>query len=342
MSRAALLLTYLFFFFMYFFGFGWLGNVNSGFPYNWEKQFGPFDISMYIYTLLTVLLAHFVVFRKYYYAKPRWKLWAALLALLIFFILFRYLLEEIIYPQLIGKGNYNPNTTFRYYIFDNVYFGSVKIFFGFVLFLFDELFLQQRQKAELLQQRKKAELDFLQAQMNPHFLFNSLNNIYSLASEQHPQTATSVLKLSEMMRYVTYEKDKEAELSKEVEYVYNLLDIQQLRHDYKLNVQMNIAPETLTCKVMPLLLIPLVENALKHGDLADAALPLIISVHKNKERLELQVTNKIAATQANPPGGVGLKNLQRRLELTYRPDEYSFAIEKKENIFSVKIIIPLP
>ena len=108
-----------------------------------------------------MLLAHFVVLRRYYYAKPRWKLWAALFGLLIFFILFRYLIEEIIYPHLIGESNYNPATTFRYYIFDNVYFGSVKIFFGFVLFLFDELFLQQRQKAELLQQRKKAELDFI-------------------------------------------------------------------------------------------------------------------------------------------------------------------------------------
>lgn len=342
MPKIALLLAYLFFFFMYFFGFGWLGNVNSGFPYSWEKQFTPFDISMYIYTLLTVLLAHFLVFRRYYYTKPRWKLWAALLALLIFFILFRYLLEEIIYPQLIGKGNYNPATTFRYYIFDNVYFGSVKIFIGFVLFLFDELFRQHRQKADLLQQNKKAELNFLEAQMNPHFLFNSLNNIYSLASEQHPQTAASVLKLSEMMRYVTYEKDKDAELSKEIEYVYNLLDIQQLRHDYKLNVQMNIAPDTLHCKVMPLLLIPLVENALKHGDLADAALPLVISIQQTQQTLQLKVTNKIAATQSTLPGGVGLKNLQRRLELTYRPDEYSCTIEKKENIFSVKIIIPLP
>jgi two-component system LytT family sensor kinase len=341
MTRTALLLTYVFFFFMYFFGFGWLGNVNSGFPYNWQRQFEAFDISKYIYTLLTVLLAHFVVFRRYYYAKPRWKLWVALTALLIFFILFRYLLEEIIYPPLIGEGNYNPATTFRYYIFDNVYFGSVKIFFGFVLFLFDELFRQQRQKADLLQQSKKAELNFLQAQMNPHFLFNSLNNIYSLANEQHPQTAASVLKLSDMMRYVTYEKDKKADLSKEVEYVYNLLDIQQLRHDYKLNVQFNIAPATLSCQVMPLLLIPLVENALKHGDLSDAALPLQVSVQAKQQKLEVQVVNKIAAKPSPIQGGVGLKNLQRRLELTYRPDEYSFTLEKKENIFSVKITIPL-
>jgi two-component system, LytTR family, sensor kinase len=340
MTRTGLILAYLFFFFMYFFGFGWLGNINSGFPYNWEKQFTPFDISMYIYTLLTVLLAHFLVFRRYYYAKPHWKLWVALFALLIFFILFRYLLEEIIYPRLIGKGNYNPSTTFRYYIFDNVYFGSVKIFIGFVLFLFDELFRQHRQKVDLLQQNKKAELSFLQAQMNPHFLFNSLNNIYSLASEQHPKTATSVLKLSDMMRYVTYEKDKQTELSKEVEYVYNLLDIQQLRHDYKLNFEFTIAPDALTCRVMPLLLIPLIENALKHGDLSDASQPLKMILQVKQKKLEILVSNKITLQHSPIKGGVGLKNLKRRLELTFRPDEYIFTAEQKENIFIVNITIP--
>ncbi len=335
------MLTYVFFFFIYFFGLNLLASANYGISYNWQKQFEALDISTYIYTLLTVLLAHFFVFKKYYYAKPRWKLWVALAALLIFFILFRYLLEEIIYPQLIGQGNYNPSTTFRFYIFDNVYFGSIKIFIGFVLFLFDELFRQLRQKADLLQQSKKAELNFLQAQMNPHFLFNSLNNIYSLANEQHPQTAASVLKLSDMMRYVTYEKDKKTELAKEIEYVYNLLDIQQLRYDYKLNVQFNISPDTLTLQVMPLLLIPLVENSLKHGDLSDASLPLNVSVQVKQNKLEVQVSNKMAAQQSPIKGGVGLKNLQRRLELTYRPDEYSFITEQKENIFSVKITIPL-
>ena len=131
------------------------------------------------------------------------------------------------------------------------------------------------------------------------------------------------------------------EIAKEIEYVHNLLDIQQLRHDYKLNFQFNIAPDTLNIQVMPLLLIPLVENALKHGDLSDALLPLKVSVLVKQNKLEVEVINKIAAQQSPIKGGVGLKNLQRRLELTYRSDEYSFTTEQKENIFSVKITIPL-
>jgi hypothetical protein len=90
--------------------------------------------------------------------------------LLAFFILFRYLLEEIIFPATLGFGNYYPPFTFRYYALDNVYFGSVNIFIGFVFFLFDESFSSQKQKDALMQQNREAELNFLQAQMNPHFL----------------------------------------------------------------------------------------------------------------------------------------------------------------------------
>ncbi|MBL7745949.1 MAG: histidine kinase [Chitinophagaceae bacterium] len=341
MTRSAILLTYISFFFFYFFGFSWLASMNAGVAFQWRKQFEPFDISFYIYTLLVVLLAHFVVFRTFYYTRPRWKLWAALIALLVFFILFRYLLEEIIYPVLIGEGNYNPITTFRFYVIDNVYYGSIKIFIGFVLFLFDELFRNQRQKADLLQQNKEAEMNFLLAQMNPHFLFNSLNNIYSLAYEQHPQTAASVLKLSDMMRYVTYEKEKKVELKKELDYVRNLIDIQQLRHDHKLNVRIEAPEEVLSCKVMPLLLIPLVENALKHGDMADPSAPLLITLLIAGNKVEIKVCNKISVKQPEITGGVGLKNLKRRLELSYRPGEYYFGTEQIENIFYVKLIIPL-
>jgi two-component system, LytTR family, sensor kinase len=341
MTRGALILVYIVFFFLYFFGFSWMGNTNAGVPYPWYKALRPFSLTYYSYTLLTVLLAHFVVFRRYYYAKPRWKLAVALAGLLVFFILFRYLLEEIIMPLIVGEGNYNPSTTFRYYVIDNIYFGSIKIFIGFVFFLLDEIFRSQQQKAALLQQNKKTELNFLQAQMNPHFLFNSLNNIYSLAYEQHPQTAASVLQLSDMMRYVTYEKDKPARLKKELDYVKNLIDIQQLRHDYKLQVKIDVSAEAADCIVMPLLLIPLAENALKHGDLADAAFPMMIKATIKDKQLQLTVSNKKAMATNVPAGGVGLKNLRRRLELSFRPDEYSFDMEQTTEMYIANLIIPV-
>lgn len=340
MTKRALFFTYVFFFFMFFFGFALLGNSNAGARFNWAKQFEPLDLSYYCYTLLFVLLSHFVVFRRYYHAKPVWKLWLAILLLLIFFIGFRYGLEEIIYPALIGYGNYNPDYSFRFYAVDNIYYGSIRIFIGFVLFLFDEMFRNQQRQAALKEQNRKVELNFLQAQMNPHFLFNSLNNIYSLALEKHPATASAVLKLSDMMRYVTYQKEEPVQLQEELNYVNSMLAIEQLRHDHPLNYTIHISPEASVCKLPPLLLIPLIENALKHGDLSDPANPMELRITMRNNQLQIMVRNKIAEVQVLNRGGAGLKNLGRRLELLYPPHHYQLSISEIYPVFTITLQIP--
>jgi two-component system, LytTR family, sensor kinase len=341
MAKKTILLTYVFFFSMYFVGFELMGYMNSGVHFPWKNAIHPLKLSWYTHNLITVLLAHFIVFRKFYNRKPRVLLAGAILGLLVFFILFRYLLEEIIFPATLGFGNYFPPTTFRFYVLDNVYYGSIIIFFGFVFFLFDESFSSQKQKDALMQQNREAELNFLQAQMDPHFLFNSLNNIYSMALEQHPKTATSVLMLSDMMRYVTYQRESGTELEKELEFVRSMAAIHQLRYDYTLKLQIDAAPDTLQCKVLPLLLPAIVENALKYGDLSDPQFPLHIASVRLKDKLQLTISNKISGRQVAPGGGLGLKNLQRRLELSYRPDSYHFNIEKKGNIFLTELVIPI-
>lgn len=341
MTKQALVFIYVFFFFMYFVGFGLMGNLNSGVPYPWEIWAKPLKLSYVFYTVLTVLLAHFFIFRKFYYVRPRWKLAAAITGLLVFYILFRYTLEEIIYPATLGYGNYYGSINFRYYIIDNVYFGSIIIFIGFALFMFDELFRNQNQKAALLEQNRQAELNFLQVQMNPHFLFNSLNNIYALARRQHPQTAESVLKLSEIMRYTTYQRTATVMLETELDYVKNLTDIQQLRYEHQLQVHIAAAPETLPVKIIPLMLIPLVENALKHGDLADEHIPLSISTALHEEQLTITISNKIAMNTPATKGGIGLKNLQRRLVLSYKEGTWSFTTKTTGNIFLAELVIPV-
>lgn len=340
MTGKGLTAAYVFFFFMYFIGFGLMGNLNVGIPFPWKSLIEPLNLSRLFYTVTTVLLAHFFVFRKFYYRRPRWLVFIVVFGLLIFFILFRYLLEEIIFPATLGFGNYNPHTTFRYYVVDNLYFGSITILIGFVFFLFDELFRNQKKQAALLEQNKKAELNFLQAQMNPHFLFNSLNNIYSLAYQQHPKTASAVLKLSDMMRYVTYQRSDTVSLEKEMEYVSSLIDIEQLRHDHKLQTDINISPGAGQVSITPLTLVPLVENVLKHGDLSDESNPFIMQASVSDKKLAITLSNKISITKTKTEGGVGLKNLQRRMELIYKPGEYRFTSLQKENTFYTTLIIP--
>lgn len=340
MTGKGLTAAYVFFFFMYFIGFGLMGNLNVGIPFPWKSLIEPLNLSRLFYTVTTVLLAHFFVFRKFYYRRPRWLVFIVVIGLLIFFILFRYLLEEIIFPATLGFGNYNPHTTFRYYVVDNLYFGSITILIGFVFFLFDELFRNQKKQAALLEQNKKAELNFLQAQMNPHFLFNSLNNIYSLAYQQHPKTASAVLKLSDMMRYVTYQRSDTVSLEKEMEYVSSLIDIEQLRHDHKLQVDIRVSPGAGQVLITPLTLVPLVENVLKHGDLSDESNPFIMQASVSDKKLAITLSNKISITKTKTEGGVGLKNLQRRMELIYKPGEYRFTSLQKENTFYTTLIIP--
>lgn len=341
MTTKGLTAAYFFFFFMYFIGFGLMGNMNAGVPFPWEELVKPFSVSRLFYTVLTVLLAHFIVFRRLYYSRPGWKVFAGVAGLLLFFIIFRYLLEEMLIPSLFGYRNYNPHTSFRYYAVDNIYFGSIIILIGFVFFLFDEMFRNQKRQAALLEQNKLAELNFLQAQMNPHFLFNSLNNIYSLAYRQHPQTANAIMKLSDMMRYVTYERAAGITLAKEIEYIQSLIEIDQLRHDFKLQVKTDISPSAAAAAVMPLTLVPLVENALKHGDLSDANKPLVLTAAADEKKLTILLLNKISTVKINTAGGVGLKNLQRRLELTYKPGSFVFEIKKDADNFTVNLTIPL-
>ena len=340
MRNSTLLLVYAAFFFMYFFGFGIIAATNAGVPYPWHKQVSALDFSYYIYTIGTAAAAHLLVFRRYYYTKPRWKLILGVILLLLAFIFFRYTVEEMLFPALLGKGNYNPGTTFRFYFFDNVYYGSIRIFIGFVLFLLDELIRSRRLQASLKQQQQEAELRFLEAQMNPHFLFNSLNNIYALALEKHPETANAVLKLSDMMRYVTYERGQQASLEKELGYIQSLLSIEQLRHDYKLQYQLVCSPDAMTCRLSPLLLIPLVENALKHGDLSDPACPLEVKLRKEGSLLNILIRNK---KKEHPPinkGGLGLPNLRKRMVLSFRPEEYVFRVEENQQIFTVNLQLP--
>lgn len=325
---------------MYFIGFGLMGNLNVGIPFPWKELIGPFSLSHMVYTVTTVLAAHFIVFRRFYQQRPIWKLVLALALLLTWFILFRYLLEEVIFPATLGYGNYNPKTTFRYYVVDNIYFGSIAILIGFVFFLLDEMFRNQKRQSELIEQNKQAELNFLQAQMNPHFLFNSLNNIYSLAYEQNPHTAQAVLKLSDMMRYVTYQRSAAVTLANEMEYVHSLIDIEQLRHDHKLQIRIDISPEAAQAPIIPLLLIPLVENALKYGDLSDPADPCTLQVSRKDKKLHVMVRNRVSAVRTSSPGGVGLQNLQRRLELSYTPGSWQYRVEKEEQHYTTYLSIP--
>ena len=186
-------------------------------------------------------------------------------------------------------------------------------------------FIKNQNEKKLLENANlNAEVNFLKSQINPHFLFNTLNGIYSLAHNRSAQTEEAILKLSELMRYVLYESGAETvELAKDIQYITNYIDLQRLRISSKVTVNYEVRGN-LQGRIAPLLLISFIENAFKHGlsYVHSSSIHILITVFE--ETLTLLVENPIIEKNSFV-GGVGLKNVIRRLDLLY-PQRHSLDI----------------
>lgn len=202
-------------------------------------------------------------------------------------------------------------------------------------------FSNERIQRNLESEKKDMELQFLKSQLNPHFLFNSLNNIYSLAYQKSDKTADAILKLSEIMRYMIYESnDSWVSLDKEVEYVQSYIELQKLRFKDGAAVEMSINGEIDGQKIVPLILISFVENAFKHGVANDPADPIKINLIANQKILHFSVSNKKNTTNKDAIGGVGLNNVERRLQLLY-PERHKLNIVNTADHYTTELMLDL-
>ena len=195
--------------------------------------------------------------------------------------------------------------------------------------------LQQVEKEKL-----SIELNSLKAQVNPHFLFNSLNSIYSQALTKSDQTAETVLELSNLLRYMLYEVgDDLVPVSKELEMLENYIELQKLRVENSTHVSFEVKGDVGNAKIAPLLVFPLVENAFKHGlkgDSEDAFVKITMTI---QDQITFEVSNNrghVDDMEQGKYGGIGLENVKRRLELIY-PNRYQFKIDQTDNEFHVKL-----
>ena len=201
-------------------------------------------------------------------------------------------------------------------------------------------FIKNQNEKKLLDNANlNAEVNFLKSQINPHFLFNTLNGIYSLAHNRSPQTEDAILKLSELMRYVLYESGTEkVELAKDIQYITNYIDLQRLRLSSKVTVNYEVNGE-LKGIIAPLLLISFIENAFKHGVSYTHSSSIHISITIVEETLTLLVENPIVENNSFV-GGVGLKNVIRRLDLLY-PQKHSLDIVDNGRLHVVNLKLNL-
>jgi two-component system, LytTR family, sensor kinase len=198
----------------------------------------------------------------------------------------------------------------------------------------------ERQKNLLEKEKLNTELALLKSQINPHFFFNTLNNICSLARKKSDDTELAIIKLSQLMRYNLYTSAiGKTELSDEVQYLRDYIDIQKMRLSNFVVVDFKVTGPLDQCKVEPLIFIPFVENAFKHGIGGYSKAEILIDLEVTQDEISFQVKNSLSDILVNEDeGGIGLKNAKRRLNLLY-PDKHFISITRNPTSFLVKIKI---
>lgn len=293
------------------------------------------DISASYFTF-HILLQKFLLRKNY--------LWFAILLPLsvgLFVLAQRALLVYINLPLLYPDS---PSRLRSFWEF-NPFYTLLNIYLVVVLFTTIKLvkywFIDQKQKAELESKNKISEMALLRSQLNPHFLFNTLNNIDALIMKDQQKASDAIIKLSDILRSVIYESDEKVSIHKEIDYLNSFIDLQRLRLKDPNFVSFEIKGNCMKQKIAPMLLIPFVENAFKHGlkNVPSPGIKIILSCQSNS--IIFEVTNQIndrIIQNKDAVSGIGLANTKRRLELLY-PHHHELDIDKSDHQFIVKLQI---
>jgi two-component system LytT family sensor kinase len=257
---------------------------------------------------------------------------AGLVSAMLLFTGVRYVLEEVVYQALLGFGNYTSDTTPLYYLADNLYYALPMLAVSAALWAGQAVLRREKENKLLTTERKVAELAFLKAQINPHFLYNTLNMLYSMAYRTEGPLADGLLQLAGLMRYMLHDTaDGMVPISQEIMYLENYLALYRLRYSQQFCADLLVDGDADGHRILPLLLIPFVENALKHGVLDDPATPVLLQLRLRQGMIEFTVENRSHDYQVDATSGIGLANLRRRLILRY-PERHTLRVESVGNV----------
>ena len=280
------------------------------------------------FTVLIVLIAIFMLVRTYYFMPD---------------------FNEMMPPKIFDASGKE--------IFENKMFQKKKPFFfefmpaifyllivaiSTIIRILSEYFSNQQHKLFVESQRTTAELIYLRKQTNPHFLFNTLNSIYSLAHKKSDLVPDAIVTLSELMRYMLYETDnKTVLLEKEINYIQNYIALQKLRLNNIENIYVNIHGETKNKFIEPLLLISFIENAFKYGTDYKGKTHVKIKIQVEGNVLDFWIENRVEKFESDPENsGIGISNIRNRLKLLY-PDSHNLKILEKDQIYYVHLNLKL-
>lgn len=317
----------------FYIGYTILGYILN----NWGFSTLMLKLSLDVLHLIQFYACYLLIFPQWVNNRNWFLLILGVAGVMLLFIVLRYCIEETLYPVLFGFGNYHPGTTLSYYLKDNVYWSLPGVFLGAVVWAFESAWQKERENRILRNEKTQAELSFLKTQINPHFLYNTLNYIYSLAYPVSDKLGNAIVKLSDLMRYMLNDsRDGKVELQMEVDYLHSYIDIYRLRYEENFFVNFDIQGNVKGQRVPSMVLIPFVENALKHGVVDDPAMPVQVSLRLFERVLYFEVSNGSKKQQKDHTTGIGLANIRRRLDLIY-PDSYSLEIEEVNQCYCTKL-----
>jgi two-component system, LytTR family, sensor kinase len=303
------------------------------------------DIWHYLYGFgLYILIFYILYFSIPFFLKLRYKALsiAAGIILVAFLALFATITDWLMVKYVFIEKSKTPMKIEWIWYFSSFRLVFIHAIYALLIRFSIDWFETQKLKSQLILQNKASEIALLRSQVNPHFLFNTLNNIYSLVHKKSEDAPAAVMKLSAIMRYMLYDANTDKVLlEKEIEYLQSFIELQKLRLRKQDFVEITILGNPEGRTIAPMLLIPFVENAFKHGGKSGPVPGIRINLDVQPEKIVFEIINCMRTTpnpSNDPAGGIGLQNIQRRLDLLY-PGKHSLLITHDKDQFNVKLVI---
>jgi two-component system, LytTR family, sensor kinase len=229
---------------------------------------------------------------------------------------------------------------FRHWLFYNMSVSIIMLILSTFLHYIKLWSVMNEKNLKAEKEKVFAELEALKAQINPHLLFNTLNNLYSLSLEKSDKLPGLILKLSELMNYIIYEcKSDRVPLQNEIEFVKSYIDLEKLRFEESVEIQSVFEIDNFSCSIAPLLLLPFIDNAFKHSHETGNKRIINIQLLTNENILTFEISNTCDPNQKKKEkSGIGINNVMKRLEYIY-PGKHSVDINRIDNIFRVKLLL---
>lgn len=315
-------------------------SVHNDFIYSLKTNLIGFPIHMALAYFNVYFLMPKFIYNQKYITYAMLILSSLFVMLLVKYNLTYYLVSTDVWPEMSGKSN---ELSVDYAIQTMMGEFYVISFITAIKITVDRL--RENNKIHDMEKRQlTTELKFLRSQVSPHFFFNTLNNIYSLTLEKSNKAPEVILKLSELMRYLLYAtKKRRQDLTIEIDCIQNYIDLERIRFDNSLNININISGNLEKHVIAPMLLIPLVENCFKHGASKNIGeMKINIDLEVEDDFMNFKISNTIAQKNktSNLPsriGGIGLSNVKKRLELGYNKEDYKLSIFEENNMFHVNL-----